>query len=133
MAGQPRDPDLPGEDLLGPLSGPLASAAVPVYTYQRGHYDSEGASDGRHLLILNHRRRGWRNRERRPLLELYDRLADPAETRNLAATSPGSVRYLLQKLEGMRRWVNANDQAATAEGVLDPELLQTLEAVGYVD
>lgn len=64
-------------------------------------------------------------------LELYDLAGDPRERVNLAAERPEIVARLQQELA---RWVRAGDTAPLqSEPALDPETVQALRELGYVE
>lgn len=68
----------------------------------------------------------------RDVVELYDLAADPWETRNLAAAASEAERAAL--VERARRWWEERPPLAEIpDGELDPETLQRLRALGYVD
>lgn len=63
-------------------------------------------------------------------LELYDRLADPTEQRNLLDADPDAAAGLLPDLEGFQR--RGIRQAERVEVGRDPALLEELGRIGYV-
>lgn len=66
-----------------------------------------------------------------PKPELYDLVADPAETKNLATDQPAMVSVLKEKLQERLRnrpFENANQTAAN----LNPDAAEKLRALGYV-
>jgi arylsulfatase A-like enzyme len=72
---------------------------------------------------------------RRPRVEVYDLVADPAETRDLAAEEPILVGYGLQTLA---RWTAARPRGISAKAIANefvapPEIEERLRALGYVN
>src|SRR5262249_35606794 len=65
-----------------------------------------------------------------PRPELYDRLADPGETKNLYDGQPDVVRKLTGQLEGLIATTSTGDTHRTAK--LDPETEEKLRALGYM-
>jgi arylsulfatase A-like enzyme len=63
-------------------------------------------------------------------LELYDLSEDPGETRNLSGRMPGVARTLLAHLD---RWATAPEHAHQPEPALDPETIEALRELGYVE
>jgi arylsulfatase A-like enzyme len=65
--------------------------------------------------------------------ELYDLAADPGEKVNLAASKPIDVRYLRNRIEGLKSLQAAHSARAEGSRVeLSPEDLEQLRALGYV-
>ena len=63
--------------------------------------------------------------------ELYDLAADPGETVDLAPGRPDDVARLRERLA---IWVRAESRApGTFEPVADPEAIEALRELGYVD
>jgi len=91
-------------------------------TYQKivGSAAQYAVQDARYKLILS-------LPERRS--ELYDLVADPAETRNLADISPAERDRLLAALDA---WLADTPAAAPSEGIA-PEKMDALRALGYVE
>lgn len=65
-----------------------------------------------------------------PRPELYDLSTDPGETENLAATRPGIVRQLRERLEALTRRLDA--EGAREDASIDPEVQERLRSLGYV-
>ena len=65
---------------------------------------------------------------------LYDLRTDPAEQRNLAASSPCQLSRLRQLLEAM--WKSSKEIHSYLEGAnegsFDPELVERLKSLGYI-
>jgi hypothetical protein len=76
----------------------------------------------RHMKLIKHR-------GKEP--ELFDRLRDPAETRNLFRQRPVMAGYLVSLLEGYRK-LHGTEDAPSRRVVFDPELRERLEALGYL-
>lgn len=87
---------------------------------------AHGVVDGRFKLIRNLRHP---NRRERPIVELFDVLADPGEQRNVADQHPEVAERLRDLVE---RWTVASlGLAAPIADDIDPETLAQLEALGY--
>jgi arylsulfatase A-like enzyme len=87
-------PDLPGRDLAALWRGERVPA-FPVYCTECTWMKKRAWRDGRYKLIssLEPDFHGG------PELELYDLVADPGETANLAAVRPELARVLLERLQ----------------------------------
>ncbi|KKL94348.1 hypothetical protein LCGC14_1865580, partial [marine sediment metagenome] len=64
-----------------------------------------------------------------PVPELYDRLADPAEARNLASVQPKVAAEMKSRLAEMLAGMKTREAAAVT---VDPEALAALRALGYL-
>ena len=69
-----------------------------------------------------------------PEVELYDRRADPAETKDLAAQRPDVVRRQLVEIQ---QWIEAQKQirrhlGAAGQSTMDPQTLERLRSLGYI-
>jgi arylsulfatase A-like enzyme len=121
-----------GESLLPLLRGEPAPDLA-----ERDHYlvsplretESDALVRGRFKLIAAAEDRA---------LELYDLLADPGETANLAAARPDLAHDLLRRLRRVRaderrRWETIVPGAAEAAAAGEQETLRQLKALGYID
>lgn len=95
----------------------------PYVDQRRGRHET-ALVNGRWKLIVLH------DLDR---VELYDREADPDETRDVAARHPERVRELTAQLEAWRAWVEASAHGEAPEEALDPEQLERLRELGYVE
>ena len=107
--------DLPGATLFSD-----AAAGQDEGTY----FEAMTAFLNRGWAPLTGRIEDGRKAIRLPIPELYDLRADPAESRNLAATRRARLEAILGKLP--------DDLEAQREDTLDPEALARLRALGYV-
>ncbi len=69
-----------------------------------------------------------------PEVELYDRRADPAEKKDLAAQQPEIVR---KQLAEVQQWIEAQKQirhhlGGTGKTTMDPQTLERLRSLGYI-
>ena len=114
LAGAPRA--LPGSNILAPARGRALYAETLAPRLDFGWSDLRSVREGRYKLI------------RAPRPELYDVVADPAESRDLAGSEPATVSRLAAALDGVL--------AAAGEGEsrrdVDPETAERLRALGYV-
>ena len=78
------------------------------------------------------REKRWKLIEEPNAVELYDLLADPGETDNLAQENPEKVSELRQALASWRTSQEGRRLEA-GSGELSPEELEELKALGYVD
>lgn len=69
---------------------------------------------------------------RRDVVELYDELADPLETHDLAAERPELVVELGELERAAHERLRARALDPGADAMIDPELQKRLEALGYV-
>jgi arylsulfatase A-like enzyme len=127
------DPGMEGVDLAGSLRGHMEAEAKaerpiwlqrPFYPEGRPNYDEIGSGFGLRLgrwKLIEAAREGRR--------ELYDLEADPGENDDLALAEPERAEALATRLADWRR---AHPMRIDA-GDLDPEELEALRALGYVD
>ena len=114
LAGAPGG--LPGTNLFAP------AAAAPLYAetlaprLDFGWSELRSIREGRHKLI------------RAPRPELFDVVADPAETRDLAASEPRTVARLAAALDAMLAGAGEGESRRD----VDPETSERLRALGYV-
>jgi arylsulfatase A-like enzyme len=110
-------PTLPGRDLLQ-----ASLSETPLYAETLAPRLDFGWSD----------LRAWRNGRykyiRAPRPELYDLAADPGETRDLAASDPGTASRLDAELAAALVPLHENESRREA----DPETAERLRALGYV-
>jgi arylsulfatase A-like enzyme len=69
-----------------------------------------------------------------PEIELYDRRADRADVKNVAAQHPETVKRHLTEI---RQWIDAQKQirqhlGAAGKSTLDPQTLERLRSLGYI-
>ena len=69
-----------------------------------------------------------------PAVELFDRRADPLETKNLAAQRPDLVKRQLAEIQ---QWIEAQKQirlhlGGAGQSTLDPQALDRLRSLGYI-
>jgi len=67
-----------------------------------------------------------------PKVELYDLVADPGETRNLAGSQPALAAELRERLSRLAHRMQAPDPGRSTGGQLSPEAREKLQALGYV-
>jgi len=126
-AGVAPPKNLPGTSLFPWFEGSLLDDDLVAYS-EREHLGPRSVAirDGKHALVL------YPDEER---MELYDQLADPAETKDLAAVLPERVRVLRERLDAtaaLFEEVAGNLEAH--QGVeLSPEQLEQMRALGYTD
>ncbi len=65
--------------------------------------------------------------------ELYDLASDPGETRNLAAEQPDAVAALSRQIEARHTAARQPSRPGEAAPELDPETVEALRALGYLD
>jgi Flp pilus assembly protein TadD len=115
----PGGPTLPGHSLRRFVDG---AAAEPLYAetlaprLDFGWSDLRAWRDGRYKYI------------RAPRAELYDVVADPSESRDIAAAHPEVVARMR---EGLDRAIGASGEAESRRAP-DPEAAERLRALGYV-
>ncbi len=80
-------------------------------------------------LQVGARRGGWKYLLEGPQETLYDLTADPEEHVNRAAARPAKLRELRR---AVRRWMQANPMAVRDADDLDPALVESLHALGYL-
>jgi arylsulfatase A-like enzyme len=107
----------------------------PLIFAQRTQRDRKGIHSFRYVLI----QRDWKL-EHVPEGEdlLYDLRNDPQESRNLAADRPEKVREMREELSArlhrqLARGQELRGGAPEEERIADPEHLERLRALGYVD
>jgi hypothetical protein len=64
--------------------------------------------------------------------ELYDLLEDPGETRNLLSPPSAEAAALASRLDAQLRRVASERRGTPARSRLDPEALERLKALGYL-
>ena len=117
----------PGRSLFPWFEDSPVDDDLPAYS-EREHLGAPSVAlrDGEHALIL------WLDDGR---MELYDQIADPAETKDLAARHPDLVRSLRERLDGTAKLfeeIAANLEAH--QGVeLSPDQLEKMRSLGYTD
>jgi arylsulfatase A-like enzyme/Flp pilus assembly protein TadD len=112
---------LAGRSLVPLLAGGEAQSTPP------GYFEAISTSLNRRWAPLYGLRDGALKYVELPLPELYDLLADPGETRNLAPARPQDLERLREGLKTLR----ARDRGV-APAKEDPETLERLRALGYV-
>ena len=119
--GLPVPADLPGTSLLALASG-VASPAV-----RASYFESLSASLNRGWAPLRGAIKDHLKYIDLPVPELYDLEADPHETRNLAAASPGRLEASKAILVGFRSHEKSLDRVAESA-----QAREALQALGYV-
>jgi arylsulfatase A-like enzyme/Tfp pilus assembly protein PilF len=122
-------------DLLAvkPPAGLPGRSLAPLLTGRGGgdtplaYFEALSASINRRWAPLYGLREGSLKYVELPLPELYDVVADPAESRNLAATRPFDVERLATRLHALR-----SRDAGVKPAPESPETLEQLRALGYV-
>jgi arylsulfatase A-like enzyme len=132
LAGAPPPPRIDGRSLLPAIAGGELPPA-PALSYQRlGGFVRHGATGGDEVAITTSRYRLLLRREDggRVVRRLYDRRRDPREQRDVHEELPITTAYL----ESVSRWPprSAGSLAQPAEP-LDPEVVEQLRALGYVE
>jgi arylsulfatase A-like enzyme len=142
LAGLEAPPGLEGSSLVAAAGRPAAAGAgeepdfahvIGIGVRMRKEADDNPDLIGQ-IAVLEGR---WKcvvldnGRRRRPRARLFDRVADPGETRDVAAEHPETAA----RLEAMA-WAWYDERrgvahAAETEGDMDPELLEQLRALGY--
>jgi arylsulfatase A-like enzyme/Flp pilus assembly protein TadD len=113
---------LPGRSLLDAAAG-RSAPDVPTYfealsgQLNRGWAPLHGVIEGRKKLV------------ELPIPELYDLASDPAEARNLAASSPEPLERLRARLSGLRA---REAEAGAAPSREDEATLERLRSLGYL-
>jgi choline-sulfatase len=120
LAGLPPLPDVDGVSVVPLLSG-RRQAMEPAFLETRHPWTTYGWSP---LAAVRHAGAKY---VRAPREELYDLAADPGEERDLARLRPGSRAHLRALLERFER-----TPPASASVSRDPEVLESLRALGYV-
>jgi arylsulfatase A-like enzyme len=132
LAGAAPPPALDGRSLLPAIAGAKLPAA-PALSYQRlGGFVRRGAvtgsevavTSGDYRLLVRHEDGGAVSRR------LYDRRRDPREQRDAQGELPITTAFL----ESVLRWPpRSAGSLAQPAGPLDPEVVEQLRALGYVD
>ncbi len=73
----------------------------------------------------------WEYTGRKDVVELYDEIADPGETRDLSAGRPNRVRELTELEEAVHTQLRALAIQPGADVKIDPKLQERLEELGY--
>jgi choline-sulfatase len=122
LAGLAGAEPLPGSSLTRFASAPPARSAAPLYAETLAPRLDFGWSE------LRSWREGRYKYVRAPRPELYDVVADPGETRNLAGSSPQVAARLEAELDAaVARWGDAESRRGP-----DPEAAERLRSLGYV-
>ncbi|HET7746231.1 MAG TPA: sulfatase [Vicinamibacteria bacterium] len=124
-------PDLAGTSLLPAVrGGPLPPRER---LFGQNERNLTAAWDARHKLVATPRDEG------EAALALYDRQADPAETRDVARAQPDAARVFRRELElylqhGEREWARTRTlvQGHPGEGKMTREACEKLRALNYV-
>ena len=123
-------PDLGGRSLLGALKG---AEGGWDRLFARNDRNLTGSLDRRHKVIATPAGREAR-------FALYDRVADPGETRDLARARPEELRRQRRELDlflerAGREWARTRALVgeAPAVGVMSKEACENLRTLGYVD
>jgi arylsulfatase A-like enzyme len=120
LAGLTPEPGLHGRSLL---AAPDPQRAVAAFLDLDGWGGWSTVQGGRHAI--RHRRLGYTGPA-----ELYDLEADPAERRDLGGTLAATAGALID--EARRETLDEAGRWTTAPAVIDDELRQRLEALGYL-
>jgi arylsulfatase A-like enzyme len=123
-------PDLAGRSLLGAVQG---RAEGWDRVFARSDRGLTASLDRRHKVVATPADEG-------PRLALYDRTADPAETRDLAPAQPDELRRQRRELDlfferAEREWARTRPLVgeAPAPSAASREACRNLQALGYVD
>ena len=123
-------PDLAGRSLLGALKG---SETGWDRLFARNDRNLTGSLDRRYKVVAT-------PTEKEPRLALYDRVADPSESRNLARAQPEELNRQRRELERFferaeREWARTRVLVgqAPAPAAMSREACDSLGALGYVD
>jgi len=123
LVGLDIPPTVQGHSLVQLARGNhLELAALSETWYPRQHFgwsELTAIRDGRYTFIAA------------PNRELYDRQADPGETRNLAAIAPGRADALERNLRELVASTSSHGPAATPRAV-DAQAAERLRSLGYV-
>jgi arylsulfatase A-like enzyme len=110
------------------LPDPGDSPARPLFSYSKIKreplYEAYSLEIGRHRLIY-HKHRGWEQFR----VDLFDRQADPAEQSPLA----GEVDIKREMLERLIKRMRSGEPGIGQRIELDPQSIESLRALGYVD
>ena len=126
LVGVPTPGDVQGASLVALADGSESDLGLWAYSeslYPRNHY---GWSP------LHALRNGLLHFISAPRPELFEVLADPGETRNLAPERPGQVRQLQARLDGLMTELGKADADEAAPDTLDEETRAQLAALGYL-
>ena len=126
LVGVPVPGDVQGASLVPLADGTESDLGLWAYSeslYPRNHY---GWSP------LHALRNGLLHFISAPRPELFEVLADPGETRNLAPERPGQVRQLQARLDGLMTELGKADADEAAPDTLDEETRAQLAALGYL-
>jgi arylsulfatase A-like enzyme len=137
-------------DVLGFTDGPRAMQGASLRTLweQPGAEPREALSEAlsrareskslrtlRHKYVLSFKPAGADRFEipaRPERAELYDLLEDPGETRNLLSPPSAEAAALASRLDAQLRRVASERRGTPARSRLDPEALERLKALGYL-
>jgi len=123
-------PELAGESLLGATGGGMGPARDRLFAQNERNLSASW--DRRFKVVATPLEAGTR-------YGLFDREADPGETRDVAVAKPAELRPARRELElflerGDREWgkIQAQLGAARGEGPMSREACEKLRALGYV-
>jgi arylsulfatase A-like enzyme len=123
-------PDLAGRSLLGAMKG---SEAGWERLFARNDRNLTGSFDRRYKVVAT-------PGDKEARLALYDRVADPAESRDLARTQPDELRRQRRELDlfferAEREWARTRALVGQAPAVapMSREACENLRTLGYVD
>jgi arylsulfatase A-like enzyme len=136
LAGAPVPAGLAGRSLLPLVAGERGDPARPLFATARaeGQRVPELAARLRPGLVLSVRAGGWklvRYPSRTAIWRLYDLARDPGERIDRVAEAPGDARRLRRMLTEWQVATGSDD--GTARRSEDPEMLESLRALGYLD